>query len=860
MKSLGKFLLLFIFLLSLKTYSNQENYLKHYDKDHLLQVALPLGGIGTGTVSLGGRGELRDWEIMNIQGKGYHTIKMGNNAPFFAIYINDGEKNYTKGLLGPLDDSEYQDKEGQSVNHHGLPRFTSASFDATYPFGRVNLEDSKLPVSVKIKAFNPLVPADADASGIPIAILEYEVENKTSKELKVSVSGNMRNFVGKDGTRTYRTWKGDDEPTGAKHNQNRYKENSEVCGIYMYSDSINNKDAAWGTMMLSTPKNIGKITYRRSSTWNSWENAMLDFWDDFSVDGELTDKDKMYDHDPMASLAVKQVIPAKSKKTFKFYLTWHFPNRYAWGRLNKKNQWIGNYYTTKYENAFDVIDTEYKRLEPLKAKTWQFVNQVLKSPVEDVVKEAMLFNISTLRSQTVFRTPDGRMFGWEGSMDKTGSCQGTCTHVWNYEHTTAFLFGDLAKTMRNVEFEWSTNDIGKMSFRTNLPLDKKHAGGATAADGQMGTIMKFYRDWQLSGDDQFLKKHWPKVKLALSYCWVKDGWDRDKDGIMEGDQHNTMDCNYVGPNCQMQIWYLGALRAASEMAKYLGEDDFAKTCDELFKKGSEWTDKNLFNGEYYEQIVMSREHLKNITEGKAKGIKEIYIDNPKYPVYQIGKGCLIDQLVGQYTAHIVGLGYLVKPENVKKALNSVYKYNYKDGMNEHFNNMRSYALGNEKALLMASYPKGRRPKVPFPYFSEVMTGFEYTAAVGLLYEGEYDKGLDIIKNIRDRYNGSKRSPFDEAECGHHYARAMASWAAYLSLTDFQFSAIDKSMTLSGKDGSYFWSNGHAWGQCEVKGKNIKLSVYKGTLNLNNFILKTKGSKQLNNIKINENNSFSFDVQ
>ena len=102
-------------------------------------------------------------------------------------------------------------------------------------------------------------------------------------------------------------------------------------------------------------------------------------------------------------------------------------------------------------------------------------------------------------------------------------------------------------------------------------------------------------------------------------------------------------------------------------------------------------------------------------------------------------------------------------------------------MRDHFNNMRSYALGEESGLLMASWPKGR-PKIPFPCFSEVMTGFEYTAAVGMIYEGMEEEGLQVMQNIRDRYDGAKRSPFDEAECGHHYARAMASWASVVALT------------------------------------------------------------------------------
>ena len=124
-----------------------------------------------------------------------------------------------------------------------------------------------------------------------------------------------------------------------------------------------------------------------------------------------------------------------------------------------------------------------------------------------MVKESALFNLSTLRSQTVFRTPDGFMFGWEGCDDTAGCCFGSCTHVWNYEQATAFLFGGLALGMREVEFNYATRNDGGMSFRVDLPLEHAQAWSLAAADGQMGCIMKLYRDWQLSGDDDRLRQH-----------------------------------------------------------------------------------------------------------------------------------------------------------------------------------------------------------------------------------------------------------------------------------------------------------------------------------------------------------------
>ena len=143
---------------------------------------------------------------------------------------------------------------------------------------------------------------------------------------------------------------------------------------------------------------------------------------------------------------------------------------------------------------------------------------------------------------------------------------------------------------------------------------------------------------------------------------------------------------------------------------------------------------------------------------------------------------------------------------------------------------------------MASWPKGRL-EVPFPYFAEAMTGFEYCAAVGMLYEGMTADGLKCIKSIRDRFDGAKRNPFSEPECGHHYARSMASWASILALSGFHYSGVDRHITFTDKPGRYFWSTGYAWGTCEVKADGTaQLKVLKGELPLEKITIGSKTKK------------------
>ncbi|GAB4116421.1 MAG: non-lysosomal glucosylceramidase [Roseiflexaceae bacterium] len=803
--------------------------LTSYDQQHLARIALPLGGIGTGTVSLGGRGDLRDWEIVNRPAKGFtpqHT--------FFALMIRpDGSDPTVRLLEGPLDPNNYEGPLGSRARNHGLPRFRTCHFAAAYPFGQVFLSDPDLPVDVRIEAFNPLIPGDTDSSSIPAAILRFVITNHSTTHLSGSVCGSLENFIGTDGL------------LGAsKQNLNQIRQATGLQGLFLSSAGVDPAAEQWGSMALSTT--AAKASMRTSWARLSWGDSLLDFWDDFCSDGLLEDRDADGVDAPIASLAAPFELAAGAATSITFLITWHFPNRQSWSP-NGQGAWlsngacafgpptIGNYYTTLYHDAWEVAERTRANLDALEQHTLQFVRAFCLSDLPHVAKEAALFNLSTLRTQTCFRTPDGYFYGWEGIFDQHGSCFGSCTHVWNYEQATAFLFGDLARRMREVEFLYATRDDGHMSFRVGLPLEHATNWGLAAADGQMGCVMKLYREWQLSGDDAFLRSLWPRAKQALAFCWIPGGWDADQDGVMEGCQHNTMDVEYYGPNPQMGFWYLGALRAAEEMARYLADHTFADTCHDLFVRGSASLDRQIFNGEYFHHEIRPISDPALIAPGLRHA--DMGAHNLADPELQLGAGCLIDQLVGQYMAHICGLGYLGNRDHIRQSLASIRRYNFRDSLVGHFNHLRSFALHDESALLMASYPHGNRPTRPFPYFNEVMTGFEYTAAVHMIYEGLIEEGLHCIQAIRSRYDGLKRSPFNEAECGHHYARAMASWASILALTGFHYSAVDQKLSIAAvrQPTTWFWSNGAAWGTIEQhphpQGIALSLQVMYGSLRI-----------------------------
>ena len=822
---------------------------------------MPVGGIGTGNISIGGNGQWKDVEIMNKPGMGYYGSVTPKNAPCFMVFTQteSGEK-HSKALIGPISPTDYTGSEGSVAPNHGLPRFASAEFDAAYPFAVVKLEDNEMPISAKAKVFNPYIPGDPISSGIPVAVIRYEIKNKTSQPITVAVAGSMDNFIGMDGSVVeFNSFNRAIIPQGTRSNHNLFKQSDNLAGIYMASDSVDHGSSAWGTMALTTSA-IQKgytISYRTQFSPKGWNDDITDMWDDFSDDGKF--RDLQFDkkvNDPRSALSVSFQLAANETKEIEFFLTWDFPNRKDW---NDKSV-IGNYYSTFYTDAWDVAEKTLHSLPALEAKTLDFVNLIVQSDYPAVVKEAALFNSSTLRSQTAFRNKEGYFFGWEGVFAATGSCFGNCTHVWNYEQATPFLFGSLAMKMREVEYQYALDDSsGLMSFRVSLPFDKNENWKIAAADGQMGTIMKVYREWQLSGDDAFLRKTWPGIKKALAFAWIQGGWDADKDGVMEGCQHNTMDIEYFGPNPEIEFWYLGALKAASKMAGYLKDNDFQQTCSQLFEKGSKWTDQHLFNGEFYIQQIRPAGDKNSIATGLMAGMGS---KNLKNPDFQIGEGCLVDQLVGQNMAWICGLGYLADSVHIKKTLESIWKYNHVKSFGKQFNNMRSYALGDESGLMLTAYPDpSKRPTVPLSYAFEAWTGLEYTAATGMFYAGKSGDGLKIITDTRNRYDGYKRNPFNEEECGNHYARAMASWSAIIAISRFNYSGVEKSFSVTSMPGNYFWSNGYSWGNVTVSNHKLLISVHHGSLALKTIHLQGGGSLKLKTaITIKEGATQEFAIQ
>jgi len=359
--------------------------------------------------------------------------------------------------------------------------------------------------------------------------------------------------------------------------------------------------------------------------------------------------------------------------------------------------------------------------------------------------------------------------------------------VWRYAIAPLYLFPSLDRSMWDLHLQYSLRADGKLSFRLMLPLGREWPFPHAAVDGQYGCLLRVYALWKLTGDMEWLRRVWPKLKLMLEYAWSEanqDAWDRDRDGVVEGRQHNTLDVELFGPNSWLTGIYLTALKAAAEMAERLG-DAAAEEYRRLFERGKRWVEENLFNGEFFVQSVNLKDKstLERFSKNDPSVVEAYWSDEHGEVKYQLGEACFIAQVEGQFYANLFGLGEVLDRGKVGAALSSVYKYNFLR-MRDHFNPCRVYALNDEWGVVNCTWPRGGRPTVPIPYAEEVLSGLEYTVAAHMIQEGMVEQAFEIVKAVRERYDSVKRNPWNEIECGSNYARSMSSYALLVALSGF----------------------------------------------------------------------------
>jgi uncharacterized protein (DUF608 family) len=515
------------------------------------------------------------------------------------------------------------------------------------------------------------------------------------------------------------------------------------------------------------------------------------------------------------------------------------------------------YYASVWKDAREVALYVEQEYASLRKRTVKFKEAVFASTLPAYVLDAVSANLAILKAPTVLREENGNLWGWEGCFPDNGCCEGSCTHVWNYAQAFPHLFPQLERTLRNLELKRSMDERGHVNFRGAIPDGPVDHGWHAASDGQLGGVMKVYRDWQISGDTGWLKEMYPLVKRSLDYCIGT--WDPDHRGGLFEPHHNTYDIEFWGPDGMCTSIYLGALSAMTRMAKAVGQDSDAGFYGELAEKCARLMDEQLFNGEYYQQKVeytdlRDTSFAKSVAHVDDKSSELQQLLKREGPRYQYGGGCLSDGVIGAWMARTYGIETPLAKKNVRSTLQAIFKHNFKTDLSSHANAQRpGYAMGHEPGLLLCSWPHGDKPTLPFIYSDEVWTGIEYQVASHLIQEGFVDEGLTIVKAVRSRYEGKTRNPWNEYECGNWYARAMSSYSLLGALAAFRYSAVEKTLwfgpQLKVRPFKCFFSTASGFGAVGLDDRSVSVQMIEGELAIEKLALTLDGETRVLDWKV-----------
>ena len=803
-----------------------------YQNEHLNEISFPLGGIGTGSIGLAGNGELIDWEIFNRPNKcslnPYTHFAIRAEYPDGRVDVRVLQGEHTKQLIGQYGQAKFN---AYGFGPHGgtmcaFPHFRGVTFDGRFPVAALTFSDDDFPAEVVMTAYNPMIPHEADDSSLPVALFDITVNSRIAG-VRYSVVLSLNN------------------PFARTVNEHTGKGN--IASVTLRHAGLTADDRDYGDLtaaVVCREETLAQRYWYRSD----WQQDFIEtFWQELTR-GSLCDRDYAEAGKPLrgrgdiGSVGTTATAHDGEVLTFSFALAWNVPNCYNyWDPCRDADgrdiTWK-NYYATRFADSVETAHYALTDRERLWKGTKTFRDVLHGSSLDPAVIDAAASNLSVLKTSTVLRLEDGTFWAWEGVHEREGSCQGTCTHVWSYAYAMCLLYPELERSIRETEFKYDTDADGRMGFRTQLPLGRGAWTFRACLDGQMASVIKTLREWKISGDDGWLRTHWETVKALIAYAWSEnnpDRWDADRDGVLEGRQHHTLDMEMFGPSGWLEGMYLAALRAAEEMARYLG-DDMADEYRRLYESGYAYTKRELFNGEYFIQKV----DLADRTPTETFHSPEYWNEEAHQLKYQIGEGCEIDQLLGQWHAVLCGLGEVFDAEQRKTALRSMMRYIYKPTMREFINTWRVFALGDEGGAVMCDYPATvERPVIPIPYSTECMTGFEYAFAGLLISEGMIDEGLTVVRAVRDRYDGKKRNPYNEIECGSNYARSMASFALLPIFSGFEFDLPHGHIgfsPLAEGDFRSLWSVGKAWGGYERTASGVMLTVCGGLLKLSSLRL------------------------
>lgn len=807
-------------------------------------LAMPIGGIGTGGFAVNGDGSLRQWQL---NGMPNHLGAL----PGTGFWMRVTQVEPPLNVLTMVQGSPVDDPQASLTTDGWMPEwmtdatarfgtFESARFRGTYPVAEVELTDPGNPVAVTMRAFNPLVPGDVDVSSIPTGMFSFTLTNTGDIAVHGTLAGSLLNAVGWDGISPI----GDHTP-GLGGNVNRLRRGRGWARVVMDNPSLDESDQFAGQLVLAADDESAAVLARCSD---------LNHLDAFlrsraSNDGRSRLASAPTVGDPQLNapqsgrgasaqgrswlgvVGVPFALEPGESRVIRFAMSWHFPNRFVdieqfgqphpeWG---SSRFYLGNAYAMRFRDALDVQETVEEDWAELVERTATWTSTLVGSSLDEREVDHLAAQAAYVRSPTCFIGADGRFYGYEGSLGEStwmwsgvfgGSCPLNCTHVWQYEAALSGLWPQLERNMRDTEFDVMQAPNGAIPHRLRVPvylpqMTEELIGGPEepALDGMLATILKSLRDMQRGAGADWLDRRWPQ--LVRLYRHIVERWDRDDDGVLHGIQPSTHDIDLAGINPFMGTLWLAALRAYEELALLEGDVHEAEDARRRFESGSRRYDETLFNGEHYVQVLEDGDPIE----------------------FQWVTGVLSDQLIGQWWAHQLGLGHILPPEHVRSALRHVVATNLRHGFADFEHPYRVYAdTEDETGLLMCTWPEGGRPEVPTRYADEVWSGSEGQVSAHCFFEGMAAEGRAVLDGVWGRYDGARRNPYNEIECGDHYVRAMSGWTLLQARSGVR---VDEAggVLIVGAAGRWPWIASTGYGTVTVTDTTVEIEPAEGTLDL-----------------------------
>jgi non-lysosomal glucosylceramidase len=738
-------------------YNRGEATAYYKSKNELKYIGMPVGGLHAGTVYAGGDGRLWLWQIYNETFEGSHegiepkAVKWNDGTSERTIRARDGSAYIEPAIAGNLRVLEqgFAVKvivDGKTfIKELNEDQWEEIIFKPAYPIATVEYKSKDFPVAVNLKIYSPFIPLDAENSALPATILRLYVNNTTGSQIQVSVLGWMENGANKLSGKE-----------GAGRRVNKVLTTARSTSVFSSFDTTNEalKTAPdSGTTCFTLHDSKGKAT-ANTSPWPVTDQQ-FDLPATQSASADAPEK-------LVGGISFQQDLAPGKSLTADYSICWHFNNPHPKLKNLVKDAEAGFHYGARFKDAHEVsqyLDTNFQKLctaTELWSATWN------NSTLPHWFLERTFVNIGTLATANTYRFADGRFWSWEG----VGACPGTCTHVWQYAHSVARIFPELERDLRQrVDLGLGfKEDTGAILFRGE---DETHP----AIDGQAGTILRFYREHQMSADNTFLQTNWPRIKKAVQFMLAQD---KNGDGMTDSPMENTLDAVWEGEIAWIVGLCIAAASAAHAMAVEMNDQPFANVCGQYVAKGSKNMEQELFNGEYFIH-----------RPDAVKGRKELGSYNT----------CHIDQVYGQSWAFQVGLPRIISKEKSTSALKALWKYNFTADVGPYIKTHiggRPYALPGEGGMIMNTNPHnepkpyGENTTWQLGYFHECMSGFEHQVAAHLMAEGMVDESLILTRVIHERYHAAKRNPFNEIECSDHYARAMASYGTFISACGFEY--------------------------------------------------------------------------